>query len=178
MITFKILRTESGNKTIQVRYSTEGKPDYFVRANVNGDWTEENILNEAKADHNVDQAALYWSGQAANPDVELTTDTGQLKDRVFGAQPTHDPYTQRVVKTTSEDDTTVTHSFVVEDLSGTDLEAMIRNQRDRLLASTDNEMLTDRAASDEMTAYRQALRDLPQQEGFPTDVQWPTRPVE
>jgi len=27
-----------------------------------------------------------------------------------------------------------------------------------------------------MTAYRQALRDVPQQEGFPQTITWPTKP--
>lgn len=28
----------------------------------------------------------------------------------------------------------------------------------------------------EWSAYRQALRDVPQQSGFPSEVQWPTQP--
>jgi hypothetical protein len=36
--------------------------------------------------------------------------------------------------------------------------------------------LSDSTISDEMTAYRQALRDVPQQEGFPNTITWPTKP--
>src|SRR5699024_8431351 len=34
------------------------------------------------------------------------------------------------------------------------------------------------AEQQELADYRQALLDVPQQEGFPTDVVWPTDPIE
>jgi uncharacterized protein YbjT (DUF2867 family) len=53
----------------------------------------------------------------------------------------------------------------------------VRAERDRLLAASDwTQVLdapVDRAAWAE---YRQSLRDVPQQEGFPTDVAWPVKP--
>jgi hypothetical protein len=52
----------------------------------------------------------------------------------------------------------------------------VRNQRDSLLASTDWMALSDVTMSSEMTTYRQALRDLPSQDGFPSSVTWPTKP--
>jgi hypothetical protein len=36
--------------------------------------------------------------------------------------------------------------------------------------------LADRI-TDEWRTYRQALRDLPAQDGFPTNVTWPEKPV-
>ncbi len=51
----------------------------------------------------------------------------------------------------------------------------IRQERDKLLADSDWTQLKD--ISDEISVpyatYRQALRDLPEQEGFPSDVTWP-----
>ena len=75
----------------------------------------------------------------------------------------------------------------------------VRSLRDSLLAATDRTMLLDRivralpaptsgeagaalmqglyaAATNAWAAYRQALRDVPQQAGFPYDVEWPGRP--
>tara|TARA_R110001632_G_scaffold36801_4_gene92925 strand:- start:257 stop:520 length:264 start_codon:yes stop_codon:yes gene_type:complete len=52
----------------------------------------------------------------------------------------------------------------------------VRNQRDSLLASTDWMALSDVTMSDAMTTYRQALRDIPAQSGFPSSVTWPTKP--
>ena len=53
---------------------------------------------------------------------------------------------------------------------------LVLEQRDNLLKETDHYGLSDFTMTDEMAAYRQALRDVPQQEGFPTDITWPTKP--
>ena len=50
----------------------------------------------------------------------------------------------------------------------------VRAERDELLAASDSMALADRI-TDEWRTYRQALRDLPQAEGFP-DVAFPAPP--
>jgi len=50
----------------------------------------------------------------------------------------------------------------------------VRAQRDELLVASDHMALADRI-TDEWRTYRQALRDLPAQNGFP-DITWPTAP--
>lgn len=56
----------------------------------------------------------------------------------------------------------------------------VRSQRDALIAQTDYLMMSDYPISEEDKAlvetYRQALRDVPEQEGFPSNVQWPVAP--
>lgn len=58
--------------------------------------------------------------------------------------------------------------------------AQVRAQRDALLAETDHFVMPDYPLTDEqreaVKAYRQELRDVPQQEGFPLDVIWPKKP--
>lgn len=54
--------------------------------------------------------------------------------------------------------------------------ASIRLERDKLLADTDWMALSDVTMSAEMAAYRQALRDITAQEGFPHSVNWPVKP--
>ena len=54
----------------------------------------------------------------------------------------------------------------------------VRSFRDGLLTETDVWALSDRTMSAEQTAYRQALRDITSQAGFPTDITWPTKPEE
>ena len=56
------------------------------------------------------------------------------------------------------------------------LEATERATRDDLLKATDHYGLSDVTMSAEMTAYRQALRDVPQQADFPATITWPTKP--
>ncbi len=52
----------------------------------------------------------------------------------------------------------------------------VRRDRDAYLAETDVWALSDRTMTAEQTAYRQALRDVTGQSGFPTDITWPTKP--
>jgi hypothetical protein len=52
----------------------------------------------------------------------------------------------------------------------------VRNKRDYLIAATDVWALSDRTMTAEQTAYRQSLRDITDQAGFPTDITWPTKP--
>tara|TARA_R110001592_G_C13080944_1_gene742629 strand:+ start:1193 stop:1471 length:279 start_codon:yes stop_codon:yes gene_type:complete len=52
----------------------------------------------------------------------------------------------------------------------------IRAGRDRLLAKTDWMSGSDVTMSDEWRTYRQALRDIPSQSGFPNTITWPVEP--
>jgi len=57
-------------------------------------------------------------------------------------------------------------------------EAEVRQQRNELLSDCDWTQLPDSPADHEAWAtYRQALRDVTAQEGFPWDVSWPTEPT-
>ena len=52
----------------------------------------------------------------------------------------------------------------------------VRADRDERLAKTDWRASSDLTLSSEWTTYRQALRDVPAQSGFPHDISWPTEP--
>ena len=57
---------------------------------------------------------------------------------------------------------------------------MVRRKRDSLISRTDfyvqPDYPSDPASLEAVKAYRQALRDIPEQSGFPRNVQWPTLP--
>ena len=52
----------------------------------------------------------------------------------------------------------------------------LRFERNRLLAETDYLALSDATLTDEMRAYRQALRDLPANTTDPANPVWPVKP--
>ena len=52
----------------------------------------------------------------------------------------------------------------------------VRAERNTLLAATDWMALSDVTMSPKWAAYRQALRDVPEQAGFPENVTWPIAP--
>lgn len=53
----------------------------------------------------------------------------------------------------------------------------LRGERNRRLAETDYFALSDVTMSDEMAAYRQALRDLPANTADPANPVWPEKPA-
>lgn len=88
----------------------------------------------------------------------------------------------------NSDTQTITESYVYESdnkwhktkivtqLSESEAASNIRNRRNGLLSETDWLGVSDVTMSDEWKAYRQALRDIPQQNGFPFNVTYPTKP--
>jgi hypothetical protein len=70
-------------------------------------------------------------------------------------------------------------NLTIEELEGVDDRCkaeQYRYVRDDLLAETDWWAVADRTMTDAEISYRQALRDIPAQEGFPTTITWPTKP--
>lgn len=58
------------------------------------------------------------------------------------------------------------------------LAALARSKRNSLLIQTDWTQAADvpQATKDLWAPYRQALRDVPEQSGFPTEIVWPVKP--
>ncbi|AMK10840.1 tail fiber assembly protein [Pseudodesulfovibrio indicus] len=69
----------------------------------------------------------------------------------------------------------------IVDQSSPILAAAVRDERDRLLAACDWTQMPDSPLDADTqaawTAYRQALRDVPEQPGFPVSVEWPEEPA-
>ncbi|CCH49639.1 tail fiber assembly protein [Pseudodesulfovibrio piezophilus] len=67
-----------------------------------------------------------------------------------------------------------------EEAQSADKAVLTRKKRDRLLAQSDWTQLVDSCLDTEAMvlwqSYRQALRDIPQQEGFPSFIEWPEQP--
>ena len=81
--------------------------------------------------------------------------------------------------TTDEDGVVTTkaeHETAYTAKKDADAAASVRTQRDDKLKATDWTALSDVTMTAEMTTYRQALRDVPAQAGFPSTITWPTSP--
>ena len=68
--------------------------------------------------------------------------------------------------------------YTVENKPQEDAEANVRTERNRLLSETDWMALSDNTMTPEWAVYRQKLRDITSQGGFPYAVEWPTKPGE
>lgn len=85
--------------------------------------------------------------------------------------------------------TVVTVEFSPEDYAQAEIDRIdyetnvlpkeVRDERNKLLSECDWTQALDTPASvrDVWAAYRQALRDVPQQSGFPLNITWPVKPT-
>lgn len=90
--------------------------------------------------------------------------------------PDVDSKTHRVVQSVEQAATGWSQVWTVQELAPDRAAANIRAHRDDLLRQTDWMALSDVTMTPEMATYRQALRDITAQEGFPYSVTWPSKP--
>ena len=64
----------------------------------------------------------------------------------------------------------------IDDFVEDDAKLVVRTIRDEHLKETDWWENPSHTMTSQEAAYRQALRDVPQQEGFPHDITWPVKP--
>jgi hypothetical protein len=129
----------------------------------------------------------------ANPDTSFPSkisDASLLEygiHRVFFATPPELTATQVLVEGTpvfSTENQRWTQTFTVRDMSAEEVAgqndvqvAAVRAERNGKLAASDWTQLADSTVDKAAwAAYRQALRDVPQQAGFPWTIEWPEQP--
>lgn len=89
-------------------------------------------------------------------------------------EPLNDPIMEMYVDLVTETEDEIIYSTVLEPRPEEGQAGVAREMRNYELKLTDQFALTDRTLSPEMREYRQALRDVPQQAGFPQNIEWPT----
>jgi len=75
-------------------------------------------------------------------------------------------------------------TYAIEDMTAAEIQAvnikkgsLIRNKRNVLLTQSDWTQVADAPVNQQAWAtYRQALRNITQQPGFPLEITWPTQP--
>lgn len=92
------------------------------------------------------------------------------------AAPEVDSKTHRLVDSIENVDGAWTAVWSTQQLPEDQASNNVRAYRNRLLEDTDFYALTDVTMTQAMATYRQALRDVPAQAGFPHSVTWPTQP--
>lgn len=144
-----LAKIENGAPT-QVGYFTSVFPNVsFPAEGPSQEWMEEN---------------------SAMPVVTWIEEYNPLTEKVVDCAPYiqgDSVYTVEVVAMTEQEIATATARTA----------ASVRGQRARLLFESDWTQLPDASVDSAAWAtYRQALRDVPTQTGFPTEVSWPTAP--
>lgn len=176
MINYEILQVDPPRKSVRVVYRAENELDYYTSVMwINPE--DEAELQDSLAD-GARQARLYWNELEEARDYTLSSSTGQLPDYVIEAQPEFNSLIEKLSPVITKTSELVTESWEKVALSTENLATSIKAKRNALLRATDSYALSDRTVSAEMAAYRQGLRDLPEQTGFPSDITWPIRPLD
>ena len=92
-------------------------------------------------------------------------------------KPSFDPLTEEIVEAPMTIvDGVVQINYIKEAADEKEQSSRIRNQRNSHLTGSDWMALTDVTMPEKWKTYRQALRDIPEQSGFPSNVTWPEPP--
>jgi len=175
MINYEIVKVNPQQLQLQVKYTKTDCPDYWINFNIT-DFSEAHL--HLKAQEGVNKAKYFWDTIESLPDsVTLEDSSGIAKPRVYTDCPSFDKTTQNATETWVESDDFLTQTWTVTEKNDEEKASVARIERNSLLRETDHYGLSDVTMSNEITTYRQDLRDIPQQEDFPTTVTWPTKPT-
>ena len=117
----------------------------------------------------------------SGPNDEFLASNNAKKVTLFKA---HDRLTQKLVSCTPYDDGEFVSMVQVESLTADEIQAakdsemaQMRYRRNQLLKDCDWTQVADAPVNKaDWAEYRQALRDVPDQAGFPWEVEWPVQP--
>lgn len=182
MTNYEIISLDPRDNCLMVRYTEDGQEDCTIPVYLpTGIESTEEQLHEI-ARQNAVSAIIYWRDQEALASAQvdllenLSTKTGVVKEVVANNAPEFDEHLYEIHPTVTETETQIIHDWELVPLTDGQRKEAVRIKRDTLLSQTDNECLSDRTPSQELLDYRQSLRDIPQQDGFPSAVVWPIKP--
>ena len=187
--TYKFEKIRPKDLFVQIRYSAEGHPDQlknFVASSM-----EKEALKEM-AERYATKIVANWNDISAAPDeVDFegeeitTTHTYALPQSIVSDDyPSYDIFTERVEESTVETPTEIRTTYSVVPLTEEEIPVveerltyLIRRDRNNRLTETDYMMLSDTPSPTQTWLdYRQALRDITEQAGFPQNFTWPEKP--
>lgn len=130
--------------------------------------------------------AVYYYDNTGAVVADWYDETDDLWVNEVGAYQESLGYTKLIISGPLQENKKVENGILVDDMDKIRYrqEYLIRNERDLRLKNDVDQIVTNPFRWADMTAeqqqawatYRQALLDIPQQAGFPTDITWPTKP--
>ena len=173
---YDILKIDTNNREMLVRFKHDMMRPYYSRRSYEGEMDEtklQGLLELMQAEAN----SLLNVPSDNPPYVPVNGMSGTLKEIVINDIPEYDPARETLEEYWTETETTRTRVLEVRPLNDTELGRNARQRRNTLLAETDIEALGDRSLSTEMRTYREALRNITDQEGWPAAIVWPVKPI-
>ena len=120
-------------------------------------------------------ADVVFEGPQATPQNHYQFSMRQGVEQIGGKW--HTKYVLGPVFTDNEDATAAEQEAAYRAQKDAEQAKSVRDDRNKRLTESDWTQVADAPVDQAAWAtYRQALRDVPSQAGFPWDVQWPTQP--
>ena len=196
-VKYKVLDYRPEAEWIAVEFTHPDKPDEpWVEQFMFPDFSREKLIDHIRAV--ASRIAGSWTRIPNHPAKLTIPETGTVDiepelylpyepNPQYEEEPEWDEWTQELLPGDVESPTQETIPWVVRDLTPEEIEARLNNyteamrqDRNWLLLQSDFVFAPDVSLTAEekqqWATYRKALRDVPQQEGFPKDIVWPVRP--
>lgn len=166
---------------VQIKYMKDGKPDFYkMFATIL--FTDDALHEIARL--NAFAAIDYWD-KYDSISGEITANTNQVHTATYTAaktiinqeEPVYDPETQYLEDVISETEENIIYGFNIVNYNNDQLADRVRTKRNAILRRCDFYGLSDVSEDAAVLQYRQDLRDITSQAGFPTSVTWPTPPA-
>lgn len=124
--------------------------------------------------------AVFVNAEHTSFDVDVELEDGSHLPYTFNIDVDDDAPVFQAIKAAYDGGNIAVSDYVPPVISDEQLAFEVRLERDKLLSDTDYLVQPDYPLSAEnseaVRAYRQALRDITDQEGFPRLVEWPRKP--
>jgi len=181
--TYEIIEYNPSALFISVRYTSENENHGdLVQTFRLADLSEETIRDQIETFAHVICDTWEKSVNAPEllPDYLLGAQPAvreKLKELLTEPEPEYNFDTQKLVSAVRQTEDNIIEYWEVVDLTEEELADRARGKRFYLLKETDYLVFSDTPEpSQALLDYRQALRNVPEQEGFPTNIVWPTKP--
>mgnify|MGYP000919686325 CR=1 FL=1 len=175
MIAYNITKVDTVLGYIQVSYQCDGHEDYWVQKYL-PKGADEAAIHQIAVEA-AEEAQQYWDERAVDTPLVLEETSGQIKPVVLATEPVYNVASEYLDLSWDESGDVRQQVYAIKEYNVQLKGSNIRSKRDALLAETDADALADRSLTEETKAYRQALRDITDQETFPNSVVWPIKPI-
>lgn len=174
---YQIISIDTTEKCVTMRFTAEGRRAYVTQRHYSEDLEISDSLILELVKHAQPEAYAFYQQDLATEAYVPEVWNGSLKPLVLEDFPNYNPNFEKLEEVWSETDENRTRSFTVSPLSEHEISIRAKNKRASLLAESDIEGLTDRTMSVQYREYRQQLRDITGQEGYPRNIIWPVKPL-
>lgn len=174
---YELLVIDTTEKMIVIKFMKEGFTDYVTRRYYLSDELDDAELMRQIEHAQTEAFEFHKKDVTSVPFTPIEGFTGTLRDIEMGPIPEYNTAFETLTEEWVETETKRTRILKVVPLSAEDKAIQTITKRADLLAGSDSAALSDRSMSKEMRDYRQALRDITDQAGFPDNIVWPIAPL-